>query len=596
MSRYIPDTFINDLLLRVDIVDVIDARVPLRKSGANFSARCPFHQEKTPSFTVSPSKQFYHCFGCGKHGNAIQFLMEFNRLSFVEAVEQLAAMMGLSIPYTQSSKKESLENQQRTLSLYELMDKAQQFYTQTLLRTPHAMKYLQQQRGLSRAILEEFKLGYAPPGWSALKESLGGVSQEVQQNLIQCGLLIRNEENKIYDRFRHRIMFPILDRKGRITGFGGRVLEEGQPKYLNSPESPIYHKGTGDLYGLYHLLNRNQGKEIPYILVVEGYMDLISLAQQGLLLVVATLGTATTRQHLEKLFRYTKKLIFCFDGDTAGRQAAWRALENVLPLMKEGHQAFFLFLPEGEDPDTIIRQEGIHNFNLRLEKAKSLSDFLFQELRLKLDLKTIDGRAALSEAAIPLLQKIPPGSYQQLMTEELGRQVRIDNQKIHTLLNTEAASKEGTLSKKIPKKILPRLNPMERAMSYALQYPAMAYGVPFSLPPTEESSSSLNSLFSSLMEFIQENPSANTAMILQHWQGSPHEPILNELALREHILPFTAMEQEFKEILKNLWKYSIESEIEILMGKASQSTLNHEEKLRLQGLIAASKEPSREPS
>lgn len=586
MARHIPETFINDLLLRVDIVDVIDHRVPLRKTGANLSGLCPFHTEKTPSFTVSPAKQFYHCFGCGKHGNAIGFLMELDRLEFVEAVEQLAAIAGVAVPYSQERTQQQANQHQ---SLYELMLHAQEFYTQQLGHSRTAQQYLRQ-RGLNQQTIHHFKLGYAPAGWSQLLDHFNHHYPGAQNQLVQCGLVIRNDEGKTYDRFRDRILFPIFNRKGQIVGFGGRVLGEGLPKYLNSPESPIYHKGTGDLYGLYHLLQHSGN--IPHILIVEGYMDLIALVQHGVTHVVATLGTATTRQHLERLFRYTKKLIFCFDGDSAGRQAGWRALENILPLMQDGHQAKFLFLPEGEDPDSIIRQEGVHNFNLRIDKAKPLVEFLFQELRLKTDPTTLDGRAALSQLAVPLLQKIPPGAYQQLMAEELARQVRIDNQKIQSLI-TEQPINQGvphllkTPQRKIP---MPRLSPIERALSYLIQYPQIARSPTISTPYYAETLPATHQLLLSMMEFIKANPHANTATLLQHWQGTESASILSQLVIIDHILPFVAMEQEFKEILKSLSKNTIELQIEALMLKASHSTLKNEEKIQLQQLIVQSKE------
>ncbi len=578
MAQHIPEQFINDLLLRVDIVEVIDSRVPLRKSGANMSALCPFHNEKTPSFTVSPSKQFYHCFGCGKHGNAINFLMEMDRLEFVEAIEQLAALVGISVPYDHNKKQTSPQ----TANLYDLMSQAQTFYSERLQNTTKAQHYLRQ-RGVSQAIIQQFHLGYAPDAWSSFLDKFQG-NTDAQQQLIRCGLVIRNDNNKTYDRFRDRIMFPIFDRKGRIIGFGGRVLGDGQPKYLNSPESPIFHKGTGDLYGLHQLLQ--QKGEIPYIIIVEGYMDCISLVQHGITNVVATLGTATTRQHLERLFRYTDKLIFCFDGDSAGRDAAWRGLENILGQMQDGRQAKFLFLPDGEDPDSIIRQEGVHNFNLRHEKAKSLANFLFQQLRLKTDPSTIDGRAALSKLAVPLLQKIPQGAYQQLMTEELARQVRIDKQKIHNLIGGQPIHHNQQPRYKAS---IQRLSPIQRAISFIVQYPQIARATRHSLPMTIEPTSEEHVLLQQLIEFLQHNPHINTATIIQHWQDTEYEPILSRLATADHILPAAAVEQEFKEILSGLTKNTLESKIEGLMAKASLSSLNNEEKLLLQQLIATSK-------
>ena len=419
MAGRIPKQFIDDLITRVDIVELIDERVPLKKAGKDYKANCPFHEEKTPSFTVSADKQFYHCFGCGVHGTAIGFLMEYDHMSFPEAVEELARRAGVEIPratYSAAAPEAPVGP-----DLLELMRDAARLYRSQLREHPQApiaIDYLKG-RGITGEIAKEFELGFAPDGWDNLLKVLGGDEEGSparsasssshkysRESLVTAGLAIKKDGGGYYDRFRARIMFPIHDHRGRIVGFGGRVLDKGEPKYLNSPETPLFHKGR-ELYGLYHA--REPIKRENRVLVVEGYMDVVALAQYGIDFAVATLGTATTRDHLERLFRHAPEVIFCFDGDRAGREAAWRALETTLPVLRDGRQASFLFLPEGEDPDTLVRKEGAEAFRARLRTAKPLPDFLFETLVRQVDLTRLDGRARLVELARPHLSKGCPG-------------------------------------------------------------------------------------------------------------------------------------------------------------------------------------------
>ncbi|RZO22859.1 MAG: DNA primase [SAR92 clade bacterium] len=421
MAGLIPQSFIDDLLDRVDIVDVVNSRVQLKKAGKNYKACCPFHDEKSPSFTVAQDKQFYYCFGCGAGGNALGFVMEFDRLDFLPAVEMLAKNAGMEIP------REAAPDQRATKqkdSLYLILSESDKFFRQQL-RTHQGAKvavdYLKG-RGLSGKIAAQFGVGYAPPGWDNLLKVAGGNDQK-NRLLDESGMIIvKPEEKKQYDRFRHRIMFPIRDQRGRTLGFGGRVLDDSTPKYLNSPETPVFHKGR-ELYGLYEA--RQTLKEIPCLIMVEGYMDVIALAQYGIANAVATLGTALTENHLQKLFRYTSEIVFCFDGDSAGRRAAARSLEIALPEMRDGVSAKFLFLPDGEDPDSMVRQLGTEAFLEQVEKSQPLSEFLFEQLSDGIDSSTADGKARLSKICAPQINRIPQGVFRQLMLEELSRRTGV---------------------------------------------------------------------------------------------------------------------------------------------------------------------------
>ena len=411
MSGAIPKPFIDDLLSRADIVDVIGRRVALKKAGREFHACCPFHSEKTPSFTVSPSKQFYHCFGCGAHGSALGFLMEFERLTFPEAVEELASSLGLEVP-----RETRFEQGPDRRPIYDILEQAASFYAQQLRRHPaarQAVDYLRR-RGVSGEVASRFRLGFAPPGWDNLLRSLGS-DDTARRNLLDAGLTIE-QDGKRYDRLRERIVFPIRDTRGRVIGFGGRVLGDAKPKYLNSPETAVFHKGR-ELYGLYEA--RQDEAHPSRLLVVEGYMDVVALAEFGIRNAVATLGTATTAEHLEKLYRATPEVVFCFDGDRAGREAAWKALQVALPLMRDGRQARFLFLPEGEDPDSLVRQIGTEAMRDKVGEAQPLSEFLFDRLSADVDMNTLDGRARFGELARPLLARLPTGLFRDMMNQAL---------------------------------------------------------------------------------------------------------------------------------------------------------------------------------
>jgi DNA primase len=430
MSRRIPQTFIHELIARANLLDVIGARVALKKAGSSYKGLCPFHNEKTPSFSVSPDKGFYHCFGCGVHGNAIDFVMRYENRSFPEAVEALADMLHLEVPVESRDEPENALE-----SLYALLREAEQIYRQSLRDHPVAIDYLKS-RGIDGNTAARFALGYAPDSWDTLVRALGG-TEEAQKKLIEAGLVKENDQGRRYDTFRDRIMFPIRDARGRVLGFGGRVLGSGEPKYLNSPETPVFHKRQA-LYGVYE--GRQRPGRPDEVLVVEGYLDVAMLAQHGIGPAFATLGTATTAEHVRQLTRFANRVIFCFDGDRAGRAAAWRAAETALPFGGGNVEVKFLLLPEDEDPDSLVRNRGADDFRRRIPEALGLSTFLVRELSAQVDLGTSDGRAKLITLARPLLGRLPTGVYRELLVDELAELVKMSGERFKAVLDASAAT------------------------------------------------------------------------------------------------------------------------------------------------------------
>ncbi len=434
----IPQAFVQELLGRVDIVEVVDRHVKLKRAGANYVACCPFHSEKTPSFTVSQTKQFYHCFGCGAHGTAVGFLIEYSGLGFVDAVKELAQSAGMKVPEIRSETGERRAKEGD--DLYSVLLKAAQYYRSQLKASPEAIAYLKR-RGLSGEIARQFGIGYAPDGWQNLAAAFSDYDGKA---LSAAGLTKVNEkpadgqrEGRRYDVFRDRIMFPIVDVRGNVIGFGGRVTGDGEPKYLNTPETPVFEKGR-ELYGLYQA--RRAIRDAGRVVVVEGYMDVVALAQAGVDYAVATLGTATTPLHVQKLMRQGDEIVFCFDGDNAGRRAAWRALENALPQLQDGKQVKFLFLPEGEDPDTYVRKQGKPRFEQELADARPLSRFLLEELARPVDLSTAEGRANLIHAAKPLLKQIQAGGLRLQLIRELAEKSRLSTEEVAQLCEIPSAA------------------------------------------------------------------------------------------------------------------------------------------------------------
>ncbi|GLS25641.1 DNA primase [Marinibactrum halimedae] len=449
MPGQIPQPFIDDLLERLDIVDIIDSRVKLKRTGKNYSACCPFHEEKTPSFTVSPDKQFYYCFGCGASGNAVGFVMDYDKMAFPEAVESLAKLAGVDVPKERHASPQQAEREKKRKLIYRLLDQASNYYQQQLRKHKarrEAAEYLRQ-RGLTGHIAKSFELGFAPPGWNNLIDHLRQENPELKDSIeslsLEAGLLVEHAETKRrYDRFRHRIVFPIKDVRGRTIGFGGRVLGNDKPKYLNSPETPVFHKGK-ELYGLHRA--KQNGKQTRLV-VVEGYMDVVALAQFGIDNAIATLGTACGEDHLNLAFKHTSEIVFCFDGDAAGRQAAKRALENCLPTMTDGRQVKFLFLPNGEDPDTIVRSLGAESFTNMVENAVPLEDYLFDAAGEDLNVNSMEGRARLSKAVVPMLNRLPTGVYRELMFDNLAKRTGLSRDTLSELINIAAPDNQPSLS------------------------------------------------------------------------------------------------------------------------------------------------------
>jgi len=569
MAGLIPQTFLDDLLDRVDIVEVIDRRVKLKKTGKNYSARCPFHDEKTPSFSVNPEKQFYYCFGCGAGGNALGFVMDYENVDFPQAVETLASSAGLQVPREPAPGGAArAQSEQGNKPLYALLEQVANYYKQQLRQHPqakNAVDYLKS-RGLTGEIAKRFDLGFAPPGWDNLLQALG--EDEAQRKLLmQAGMLVENESKRIYDRFRDRVVFPIRDQRGRIIAFGGRVLGDDKPKYLNSPETPIFQKGR-ELYGLYQAKQAN--RKLERILVVEGYMDVIALAQHGINYATATLGTATSKAHLERIYRLCPEVVFCFDGDEAGRKAAFRALEATLPCMEDGRQARFLFLPEGEDPDTMVRSGGAEHFQQLLDSATPLETFLFESMEQGLDTSNMDGRARLSKLALPYIRQLPDGVFRQLMFQALAQRTGLE---LNSLMQLEvpppAPSPEPPRYDDDPGPFRepeeapgPRQrsavgalatgysNLAQSAIALLLHQPHIARLTEVRVLQDLEGEDV--SLLRELLELLQRRPESNTAMLLGHWYGTTEGELLSRLAGQERLIPTEGIEQQFSDTMSEL--------------------------------------------
>ena len=631
MAGLIPQRFIDDLLNRTDIVEVVGSRIQLKKTGKNYSACCPFHQEKTPSFTVSPDKQFYYCFGCGAGGNALGFVMDHDHLDFPQAVEDLAKRAGLEVP-REDSRPGQKPRQPVDSPLYPLLDAAADYYRQALKSHPArqaAVDYLKG-RGLSGVIARDFALGFAPPGWDNLLRHLGGDTLQ-QKAMIDAGLLIENAETgKRYDRFRDRVMFPIRDSRGRVIAFGGRVLGDDKPKYLNSPETPVFHKGQ-ELYGLYEA--RKNNRDLDEVMVVEGYMDVIALAQQGLRNAVATLGTATSEEHIKRLFRLVPSILFCFDGDQAGRNAAWRALEACLPSLQDGRRVRFLFLPEGEDPDSLVRQEGADAFRARIhQQAQPLADYFFRHLMEEADPATLEGKAHLATLAAPLLDKLPGANLRALMRQRLGEITGLGADSLGQLAAaptsdvppadfapsypeqsgypSERHDWQGGQSKRKwqdgdnwkgkkswqrrePPAVMPPRGgagvepPTLSALRTLLHHPQLAQKVEDAGHFAAEDDTYAQ-LLVALLESLQKQPQQNSLQLIARWHGTEQGRLLRGLAEKEWLIQQDNLEQQFFDTITTLAARQRERSLEGLLRKARHSELSAEEKLRLRELLQRS--------
>jgi len=636
MTGLIPQGFIDDLLNRTDLVEVVGSRVQLKKTGKNYSACCPFHQEKTPSFTVSPDKQFYYCFGCGAGGNALGFLMDHDHLEFPQAVEELAKRAGLEVPREDGGRSHK-PHQSVDSPLYPLLTAAAEFYRQALKSHPArqaAVDYLKG-RGLSGTIARDFALGFAPPGWDNLLKHLGGDALQ-QKAMIDAGLLIENAETgKRYDRFRDRVIFPIRDSRGRVIAFGGRVLGDDKPKYLNSPETPVFHKGQ-ELYGLFEA--RRHNRDLDEIIVVEGYMDVIALAQQGLRNAVATLGTATSEEHLKRLFRLVPSVLFCFDGDQAGRKAAWRALEATLPSLQDGRRARFLFLPEGEDPDSLVRTEGREAFLARLEQqARPLADYFFQQLTAEADPRTLEGKAHLATLAAPLIEKIPGANLRTLMRLRLGEITGLPGGTPPTPGHNQPPHAEDAYYQAEPshagypdfaepgppapferpaygkgqwkgqdrngyRKGRSDFPPRPRtavsveppnlsALRTLLHHPQLSQKVADASHFASEDDTYAQ-LLVALLEALQKNPHSSTLQLIARWHGTEQGRLLRALAEKEWLISTDNLEQQFFDTINKLAARQRERGIEQLLRKARQGELSAEEKARLRDLLSRNASPT----
>ena len=605
MSGRIPQSFIDELVARSDIVELIGSRVPLKKAGREFKACCPFHDEKNPSFWVSPDKQFYHCFGCGAHGTSLGFLMNYDRLSFPEAVEELATRAGLEVP------KEARPDDGRSRAepdLVALMARVAAHWAQLLPRDPRARGYVEG-RGLTPETLSKFMIGYAANSWNDVLRRFG--QTEAQRDaLAACGLVIERDAGQVrdgerhYDRFRDRVMFPIRDARGRVIAFGGRVIDQGEPKSLNSPETTLFHKGR-ELYGLYEV--RQNRAPLRRLMIVEGYMDVVRLHQAGITYAVATLGTATTPEHLKRAFRLVNEVVFAFDGDRAGRAAAWRALGNALPEAREGRQLRFLFLPEGHDPDTLVGAEGREAFEARLDGALPLSEYLVQELSSQVDLAHADGRARLAESARPLVARVPEGVYRELLLARLAETIRLPAERLRALwASADAGSgaafgadrsggsdaspqRGGGLSQGRTGRGAGRGSLMRQAVLVLVHHPRIATLMPQAdvdaLAAIEEPGADI---LRSLAADLREHPCASTGQLLERWRERPESERFARLATAESLIPDeTAALNELRTAIARMLEEGRMRRIDALLEKDGNLGLDREEKAELQRLMSA---------
>jgi DNA primase len=586
MSGRIPQHFIDDLVARADIVELIGSRVPLKKAGREFRACCPFHDEKTPSFWVSPAKQFYHCFGCGAHGTALGFLMNYDRLPFPEAVEELASRLGVEVP-REALAPGNTPARAAGEDLYTLMAEATAFFRAELARSDKARAYVQR-RGLDASSLERFAIGYAPAAWDALLRRFGG-SEPAQRRLLEAGLVIEREQAETgrepcYDRFRDRLMFPIRDARGRVLAFGGRIIDQGEPKYLNSPETALFHKGR-ELYGLYEV--RQSRAPIRRLLVVEGYMDVVRLHQAGIHYAVATLGTATTAEHLKRAFRVCSEIIFCFDGDKAGRAAAWRALNNALPEAQAGRELRFLFLPDGEDPDTLVGKEGAAAFEGRYAGALPLSEYLVQHLLAEADVGHADGKARFVAQAKPLLERLPEGPYRELLLERLAQAIQVSADRFLRIVGpvTTPAATEGGPERRQAKPRgggpAGRGGLLSQAIQLLLHFPAAAARIDAAQRDALAASGLAGiNVLAALLRDLAEHPAQNTAQVLERCREHPYIARLTQLALSESLAPDAqAAGDELRHAVQRLLEGADRQQLDALIGKSARGEdLTAEEK------------------
>lgn len=570
MAGRIPRSFIDDLLVRVDIVDLIDSHVPLKKSGSSYVARCPFHTEKTPSFAVTRNKQLYHCFGCGAGGNAISFLMDYSHLDFVEAIEDLADFAGVQVPRESSN---TVVKKHNSSEIFQVLEQATGYYIQQLRENEQAksaVDYLKH-RGVSGEMAQEFQIGFAPDSWDSLQKRFKA------RQLVDAGLAISKDSGSVYDRFRGRVVFPIRDKRGRVLGFGGRVLDDSLPKYLNSPETAVFKKGR-EVYGLYELLAKNSKPE--RIVVVEGYMDVIALAQFGVGYAVATLGTATSKEHLELLFRFTNEVVFCFDGDKAGKEASWRAVLAAFPSLRDGRQVKIIQLPLGVDPDTFVREQGLQEFEGRVTTAQALSAYFFERLSHGLNLDGMEGRASLVNKAKTYLQTLPNGVFQELMLEKLKSLSRIDkldfSEKPTTLKNSRHKQKQDNTT----------LSPIRLAITLLLQNPALIevfekkeiHWQALDIPGV--------ALLKKIVEIIEQYPDINLPRLMEHFRGQDEEKYIRIMMNHDFCISDDEIIDEFAGVIDRLIDQGRERRLDKLIEKERVSGLGEHEQKQLLSMLA----------
>lgn len=573
MAGRIPQHFIDDLLARTDVVDVIDSLLPLKKKGANYSACCPFHNEKTPSFTVSQDKQFYHCFGCGVSGSVIGFLMDYSHLDFVEAIEELASRAGVEVIREQGFEA---EKPKRDLTpLLELNQQVAEFYQQQLRQHAHsntATDYLKN-RGLTGEVAKTFQLGFAPAGWDNLLSKLGQ-NEQALGTLRELGLVVTNENNRSYDRFRERIIFPIRNKRGQTIGFGGRVFGSGEPKYLNSPETPLYHKGR-EVYGLFEALKSSS--KIQRIVLVEGYLDVISLYQQGICNTVAALGTAITREHIDLLFRSVSELVICMDGDSAGQKAAWRAVTNALPALRSGRKIKVLMLEEGQDPDSLIRQKGAVHFEQLMADAAPLSSYFFDYLAKLYPLNSIEGRAGFMEQAKPLLDTLPAGAFAELMKKQLAAVTKSARSAVGNVPQARFGSRQQARGggKKSPSLIRHVITTILHEPSWANKIDGEEMWLTLNVPGMP--------VLRQVLSVANDDADLSPAMLLERFRGSNNERTINALFAEEKLIEGESSEQEFLGAIERLKEQAKKSRLEELLAKSNN--LSDEERNELRELI-----------
>ena len=573
----IPDSFIQELLGRIDIVDVIERYVPLKKTGANFTACCPFHSEKTPSFSVSPAKQFYHCFGCGVSGSAIGFLMQYSGSGFVEAVEELAGSIGLAVPRQIEARR---SEEAKRAPLTEVMARASQFYRDQLKASPRAIDYLKR-RGLSGEIAARFGLGYAPDGWQNLQQ----VFPDYQaRELAECGLVIDNEQGRRYDRFRDRIVFPILDQRGNVIGFGGRVIDQGEPKYLNSPETPLFEKGR-ELYGLPQARQAIRG--LDCVIVVEGYMDVVALAQMGIGNAVATLGTATTPNHVHKLLRLAERVVFCFDGDSAGRKAAWRALEASLEQLGDNKSVGFLFLPPEHDPDSFVRSQGAEAFTHLAAQPTTLTEFLLRELRSGVDLASAEGRSRLVHEAKPHLTRLAAPLLRLQLTKQIAAASGFSQGEVEAQCGLKSAAPPGRPPPARAQRRPQARSVENRLLENVLRRPERAARIPIELIMA---GSAEGAALRAIADAVDHGAlgTGGIGRVLEHFRNSEHEATLALFseALAGEDYDEALLEEEFSDALESLRRSGLSQAIQVLNEKGKREALSSEEREQLKTLLA----------